>query len=233
MPKLEPRDRDRGPAPGREPLMDQLDRRRRGQVGAAVEQAHAVRRRLRGERAVTGAVRHQEPAQAAADRHLPRVARHNLARIGHGDGADLKRRRPPGRPPGSPQPRHRHGAAIGPGEDADMGRHALDGAQPAAGAARRRIAVGKAAREIAHARSRIDREQLDAVPVGIVIGRDGERALAGMLDDVAGQLGRDQRDIAGRGVVELGRSRDVAGVSARRPDILRLGERQDHAISNA
>jgi len=181
---------------------------------------------------VPRAVGQQQSAVRVALPDRPAVAAHGFPGTGHRDRTDLEI--PAGRQAAQRgQPGRDHGAEAGPGEHADRVGEPMHSAQAGARAAGRRIAVRETAREIFHAGTAVDRQKLDVHVGPAVMGLDRDLAGAGIFQDVGRELGRDQRH-APRG---LGAEPRLLGKrdrpASRLPRIRRLGQPNDHIISNA
>ncbi len=175
-------------------------------------------------------------AQAVADDEIdarrclarrPAVTAQGFSRHRQADGADIEGRH--GDRSG-PQARHHDGAASAQGIDVEVRRQALDGAQTGAGAAGRGIAVCHAALDV-HARTVVQGCQFQPGGRARAQGAQDQRAAAGMLDQVAGQFGRDDADAPGRCLVKRhvpgGKGRLAPGVA----DVVHFADRDSQGLA--
>ncbi|OEZ97726.1 hypothetical protein DUGA2_58880 [Duganella sp. HH101] len=158
----------------------------------------------------------------ALARHGPGVAAGRLARQRQADRAGLQRR---GRRPGVPQPREEHRALAARRIHIELVGQALERAQPGAGGAGAGDAVAQRQAHVRDAGAAVVTEHFDAVGLAAVHHRQRQAALAGVLEHVGGELGDDDGQLAGAGVVKAQLLRQPLPQTAGGGDIAGMGDR--------
>src|SRR5512146_1696498 len=178
---------------------------------------------LGGPGAMTEPVHDQEQGTIRFDPGGPVIPAHGLTRVRHAGDTYLE---------GFGSRRllkdagDRRRAAAGKGEHVKGRGHAPDGPEAGPGGARRREAVAQRAAEILDAGSPVHGDELHAEPPALLHRAHAHLAAPGVLDQVGGQLARDDRNAAGIGLVEAERPGEVQGAPPTFANLAALMDRQ-------